>query len=162
MNSSQSTYISFEEAKRKLEAFCAYQERCHSEVINKLYNLKVSSNLHDEIIVHLISHNFLNEERFACSYARGKHRISGWGKNRITTELKLRKITAYLIKKALQELPDELYFETFEKISLQRWNSINESNPLKKKQKLQAFLYRKGYEMEFIIDRTNELANEDL
>lgn len=88
--------------------------------------------------------------------------MSGWGKNRITSELKLRKITPYLIKKALQELPDELYFETFEKISLQKWNSINESNSLKKKQKLQAYLYRKGYEMEFIIDRTNELSREEL
>lgn len=162
MNSSQPSYISFEEAKRKLETFCAYQERCHTEVINKLYTLKISSSLHNEIVVHLISNNFLNEERFACSYARGKHRMSGWGKNRITSELKLRKITPYLIKKALQELPDELYFETFEKISLQKWNSINESNSLKKKQKLQAYLYRKGYEMEFIIDRTNELSREKL
>ncbi|WP_158209840.1 regulatory protein RecX [Myroides phaeus] len=160
MDSSKPTYISFEDAKRKLEAFCAYQDRCHLEVINKLYNLKVSSNIHDDILVHLIETNFLNEERFACSFARGKHRISSWGKSRIIMELKMRKITPFLIKKALQEIPDDLYFETLNRISHQRWNSINEPNILKKKQKLQAYLYRKGYEMEYIYDCIKQLEND--
>lgn len=160
MDSSKTTYISFEDAKRKLEAFCAYQDRCHLEVINKLYNLKVSSNIHDDILVYLIDTNFLNEERFACSFARGKHRISSWGKSRIIMELKMRKITPFLIKKALQEIPDDLYFETLNRISQQRWNSINESNILKKKQKLQAYLYRKGYEMEYIYDCIKQLEND--
>lgn len=160
MDSSKPTYISFEDAKRKLEAFCAYQDRCHSEVINKLYNLKISSNIHDDIIVHLIKTNFLNEERFACSFARGKHRISSWGRSRIIMELKIRKITPFLIKKALQEISEELYLETLSRISYQRWNSINESNLSKKKQKLQAYLYRKGYEIDYIYDSIKKLEND--
>lgn len=159
MDNNNTPYLTFEQAKNKLEHFCAYQDRCHSEVITKLFNLKVSSDIHDEIIVHLIEHKFLNEERFACSFARGKHRISGWGKNRILGELKLRKISSYLINKAMEELNDELYFDTLERISSQKWNSLTDQDLNKKAQKLIGYLHRKGYEMEYILDKLEELKN---
>jgi regulatory protein len=72
------------EALLKLEHFCAYQERCHSEVVSKLYSLKMTADEIDTIVVQLIESNFLNESRFACSFARGKHRIKHWGRIRIT------------------------------------------------------------------------------
>jgi len=82
------------EALQKLEHFCAYQERCHDEVIAKLQSLKMTSEEIDFIVVKLIEDNFLNETRFACSFARGKHRIKHWGKIRITNELKARHISS--------------------------------------------------------------------
>lgn len=151
--------LTFEQAKSKLEHFCAYQDRCHAEVISKLYNLKISQSIHDEIIVHLIEHKFLNEERFACNFARGKHRISGWGKNRILGELKLRKISSFLINKAMLEITDEMYFETLDKIAIQRWNSLTDTDINKKTQKIIGYLHRKGYEMEYILDKIEELKN---
>jgi regulatory protein len=152
-------YLSLEQAKNKLEHFCAYQDRCHAEVVTKLYNLKVTPSLHDEVIVYLIEHKFLNEERFACSFARGKHRISGWGKNRILGELKLRKISSFLIKKAMLEITDEMYFETLDRIAVQKWNSLTDQDPHKKAQKVIGYLHRKGYEMEYILDKLEELKN---
>ena len=149
------------EAIAKLEYYCAYQERCHSEVVSKLYDLKIDTDLHDLVIVHLISENYLNEERFARSFARGKHRISSWGKNRIKNELKQRKITDYLITKALTELDDELYFSTFEKISLSKWNTTTGKNIQSKKQKVIGYLHRKGYELDLIYDRITELESQD-
>lgn len=152
--------LTLEQAKNKLEHFCAYQDRCHTEVISKLYNLKVSSDLHDEILVYLINNKFLNEERFARSFARGKHRISGWGKNRILGELKIRKISANLIKIAMTEIDDTMYFETLNKLAEQRWQSLTDKDINKKTQKLIGFLHRKGYEMEYILDKVNDLQKE--
>ncbi len=73
-----------EEAQRKMEHYCAYQERCHDEVIQKLKSLNMIPQAIDAIVVHLLDNNFLNEERFACSFARGKFRIKHWGKRRIS------------------------------------------------------------------------------
>ncbi|MDR0227741.1 MAG: RecX family transcriptional regulator [Flavobacteriaceae bacterium] len=151
-------HISTKEAIKKLESYCAYQDRCHSEVTTKLYTLNVPSNEHDEIIVYLIENKFLNEERFARSFARGKHRISAWGKNRIITELKIRKISNTLIKYALEEISDESYDETLDRISQSKWHSFQETDVEKKKQKLYAFLYRKGYESDIIYDKIKELS----
>jgi regulatory protein len=83
---SQTFFI--QELIQKAERFCAYQERCHKEVAQKLYELGASAQESDEIIAHLIQNNFLNEERFARSFARGKHRIKKYGKVRIINELK--------------------------------------------------------------------------
>ena len=152
--------LTLEQAKNKLEHFCAYQDRCHTEVISKLYNLRVSTDLHDEILVYLINNKFLNEERFARGFARGKHRISGWGKNRILGELKIRKISANLIKIALTEIDDNMYFETLNKLAEQRWQSLTDQDINKKTQKLIGFLHRKGYEMEYILDKVNDLQKE--
>src|SRR5690554_5090819 len=95
------------ELKRKAEQYCAYQERCHKEVVQKLYELRANKDEIDEIIVHLIDNNFLNEERFARSYARGKHAIKKYGKVRIVNELKYRSVSNYNIKKALEERSEE-------------------------------------------------------
>ena len=89
------------EAKQKLEHYCAYQERCHDEVLQKLRSFRVDRTVIDEVIVHLIENNFLNEERFACSFTRGKHRIKHWGKIRIVNELKFRNISQYNITTCL-------------------------------------------------------------
>lgn len=154
-------YLNLSEAISKLEYYCAYQERCHHEIVSKLYALEVSNSLHDQIIVHLINGNYLNEERFARSFARGKHKNNLWGKNRITNELKQRKITDYLIIKALSELPDELYFETFNRISQSKWNTTKASSIQSKKQKVFGYLYRKGYESEYIYERIRDLEKEN-
>ena len=101
------------DAKKKLEHYCAYQERCHDEVIQKLRNMALDSNEIDEVIVHLIENNFLNEERFACCFARGKFRIKNWGKIRIINELKSRNISQYNVNQALKEIEENDYITTF-------------------------------------------------
>mgnify|MGYP006126810111 CR=1 FL=1 len=90
--------LSLAEATLKLEYYCSYQERCHQEVVDKLYQLGMKSDEIDTIVVHLLQHNFLNEERFARSFARGKHRIKSWGKIRIVNELKQRHISIEISK----------------------------------------------------------------
>ena len=142
-----------EEAQRKMEHYCAYQERCHDEVIQKLKSLNMIPQAIDTIIVHLLDNNFLNEERFACSFARGKFRIKHWGKRRIINELKARNISKYNIETALKEIPTEEYLETFHFIAEKQWESIRESNLLKKKKKVMDFLLRKGYESNLVQEK---------
>ena len=140
-------------AKKKLEHYCAYQERCHDEVIQKLRNMALNSDEIDEVIVYLIENNFLNEERFACSFARGKFRIKKWGKIRIINELKFRTISQYTINKALKEIDEEEYLSTFDSLSELTWNTITEKNKLKKRKKFCDYLLRKGWESNMIYEK---------
>lgn len=141
----------------KLEHFCAYQERCHSEVVSKLYSLKIAPDEIDSIVVQLIENNFLNETRFACSYARGKHRIKHWGRIRITNELKMRQISTFNINLALKEITPEEYETTFDQLSEKCWNSISEKNTLKKRKKFCDYMLRRGYESFLVYDKVTFL-----
>ena len=148
---------SIKEAIQKIEHFCAYQERCHEEVVSKLWSMKLNAAEIDEIIVHLIEHNFLNESRFACSFARGKHRIKHWGKIRIVNELKFRKISQYNINLALKEITTEEYEATFHNLAERNWESIRELNPLKKRKKFCDYLLRKGFESNLVYEKVKKL-----
>ncbi|AOW08929.1 regulatory protein RecX [Flavobacterium gilvum] len=150
---------SLKEAKLKIEHFCAYQERCHEEVVSKLWSMKLNQNEIDEIIVHLIEQNFLNESRFACSFARGKHRMKHWGKIRIVNELKMRNINQTQINLALKEIEPEEYIATFEDLAERNWNSITETNTLKKRKKFCDYMLRRGFESNLIYDKVKELEN---
>ena len=149
--------FSIEEAQQKIEHFCAYQERCHEEVIQKLWSMKLVPEEIDPIMVHLIEHNYLNESRFACSFARGKHRIKQWGKIRIVNELKFRKISTYNINAALKEISPEEYALTFHKLADHHWELMRESNVLKKRKKFCDFLLRKGFESQLVYEKVKDL-----
>ena len=97
-------YYSIKEVLKKTQLYCAYQERCHFEVKNKLYELGLSRDEIGDVIVKLIEENYLNEERFATHFARGKFRMKYWGRVKISYELKQKQIGVTLIKKALQQI----------------------------------------------------------
>jgi regulatory protein len=151
--------LTLNEAQLKLEYYCSYQERCHQEVVQKSYDLGMKSNEVDMIVVHLLQNNFLNEERFARSFARGKHRIKAWGKNRIVNELKQRQILASNIKCALTEISEEEYRDTLDKISEKHWEALMERNPQKKKKKFCDYLLRKGWESNLVYQKLKELSS---
>lgn len=149
--------FTIKEALLKLEHFCAYQERCHLEVITKLRSLRMSPDEINYIVVQLIENNFLNETRFACSFARGKHRIKHWGKIRITNELKLKQISSTNITLALKEISPEEYETTFEELSERSWENIRETNLLKKRKKFCDYMLRRGYESSLVYDKVTSL-----
>ena len=151
------TSYTIEEAKRKLEHYCAYQERCHKEVVSKLRELQMIPQAIDVIIVHLLDHNFLNETRFAETFARGKFRVKKWGKRRIENELKLRQISAYNIKKGLAQISESDYFETFDLLALKRLESITETNKYKKRKKLADYLLYRGWDSSMVYNKVKEL-----
>lgn len=149
--------FSIKDAIHKIEHYCAYQERCHDEVVQKLRSMKMDADEIDVILVKLIRDNFLNEERFACSFARGKHRMKQWGKIRIVNELKFKKINQRLITTALKQITVEEYLATFHTLAERNWDSIRESNALKKRKKFCDYLLRKGFESNLVYEKVKEL-----
>ena len=145
------------EAQARLEYYCAYQERCHQEVIRKLESMHMIPEAIDHIVVYLIQHNFLNEERFARSFARGKHRIKAWGRVRIINELKFRNISSYNIDRALDEINPK-YDTTFDTVSEQHWAQLRETDMMKKRKKFCDFLLRKGYESSMVYEKVKQLG----
>lgn len=149
--------ITLTEALRKMEHYCVYQDRCHKEVEDKLYTMKLIPEAKEKIILHLIEHNFLNEERFAKSFARGKFNIKKWGKQRIMLELKQRNISTYLIKNAIKEIDFKDYINTFHALAEKKNASISEANVYKKRKKLIAYLQYRGWESDLIFEKVKEL-----
>lgn len=144
-------YYSKDEALQKAKQYCAYQERCHSEVKEKLYSLGMNKKETDELLSGLISENYLNEERFAIQFAGGKFRIKQWGRIKIRYALKQKQISEYCIKKALKAIDEKDYTKTAEKLFEQKLKTLRtEKNIFTKKRKLQDHLLQKGFETSVI------------
>lgn len=154
---SQKTYT-VEEAKARMERYCAYQERCHKEVQIKLLEMRVIPDAIQLITTHLIEENYLNETRFAKAFARGKFNTKKWGRQRIVRELRARDIGQYNIKIALKEISEEAYLQTFEKLAQKRIQQLEtEKNFNKKKKKLADYLFYRGWEPELVWAKVREL-----
>jgi len=119
----QKTY-SFDEAQKKLEFYCSYQERCHKEVYEKLKGMRMIPEAIDIIIVHLLNNNFLNEERFAKAFVRGKFRIKKWGKHRLIQELRKKDINKTIIQMALNEIEESDYLQTFHDLAEKKADTL--------------------------------------
>lgn len=146
-----------QEATNKLEHYCAYQERCHQEVVQKLTQMHMIPEAIDTIVVHLLQHNFLNESRFARQFTSGKFKIKHWGKNRIAFELKKKDISKVIIQEALNTIDDHEYVELFDAIAQKKAESIRESNLFKKKKKFADYFLYRGWEAHLVYDKANEL-----
>lgn len=139
-------------ALAKVEHYCAYQERSQQEVRNKLYDYGLKSNEVEELISDLIQNNFLNEERFARTYALGKFRMKQWGRIKIKMGLKAKKVSDKLIVKALKELDDEDYMNTLSAVLTKKAVQIHEADSFKRKNKLVQYGLMRGYENDLIFD----------
>ena len=143
--------------KTRLERYCAYQERCHQEVQTKLRQLGAFRNDSDAVISHLIQNDYLNETRFAQSFARGKFRVKKWGKLRVKRELKARQISEYNIKLGLKEIPESEYNTAFWALFEKRKEAVKAYPlPVQKKKILSYMMYR-GWETQKIYEALREL-----
>lgn len=139
--------ISREQALQKAKHYCAYQERCHSEVKEKLYSFGLRKTDVEQLLTQLIDEDYLNEERFAVQFAGGKFRMKQWGRVKIKYELKQKGVSEYCIKKALKEIDEEAYLKTLRKLFDEKMKTLrSETNQFIRKRKLQDYLLQKGYE----------------
>jgi regulatory protein len=158
MNFRYKKLYTIDEAIRLLENYCAYQERCHKEVHQKLIELKMIPETRDIIVSHLIKENYLNETRFSKVFVKSKFNQKKWGKRRLINELKNRKVSAYNIDLALKEISDEEYYKTFNSISENRFDQLQgETNSRKKMRKFIDYLNYRGWEIDMIYKKKNEL-----
>ena len=133
---------------QKLKHYCGYQERCHSEVKEKLYQLGVWKKDHDEIIATLIEQGCLNEERFAIAFAGGRFRVKEWGRVKIKYELKQKQVSDYSIRKALKQIDEEEYLELLKKLAEEKYASLKNEQWMVRKKKTMDYLMQRGFEGE--------------
>ena len=135
------------QALQKLRHYCGYQERCHQEVKEKLFQLGVRKEESGEIIAKLIEDGYLNEERFAKLFAGGKFRQKKWGRIKIINELKKKGVSDYCIRKGMKEIDEDDYLETLRKLYKEKSKLLaRETNPLQKTRKIIEYLQLKGFE----------------
>jgi regulatory protein len=150
--------IGTDRALEKIKHFCGYQERNHREVKEKLFSFGLYKDQVETLISVLIQEDYLNEERYAMAFARGKFRMKGWGKIKIKYELKQQQISDYCIIKALQAIDEEDYIQTFTKAFDEKIKTLkSEKNIFIKKKKLQSFLMQRGFEAFLITEKLNTL-----
>lgn len=146
-----------EQALQKLKHFCGYQERCHAEVHEKLYDLGIKKRERDEIVAMLIEEGYLNEERFAITFAGGKFRVKQWGRVKIRHELKQKQVSDYCIKKALQQIDQADYETVLKKLAAKKMAALKPEQPLARKKKLLDYLLQKGFEPDLATRTIDEL-----
>lgn len=139
------------QALAKAESFCVYQERSQKEVRYKLVEWGMRGDELEEIITDLIINNFLNEERFAKSYASGKFNIKHWGRVKIKQGLKLKGVPDKILQKAIYSIDEDDYLQTLEKLAAKKAQILGENDPFKRKNKLMSYLQAKGFETDLIL-----------
>lgn len=145
------------EVKKKIEHYCVYQDRCHKEVENKIREYSLIPEAREMILLSLMKDNFLNEERFSKSFARGKFRIKKWGKQRIVRELRFRNISSYNIKTALKEIDDQEYITTLYSLVEKKDKLLTEVNVFKRKKKIADYLLYRGFESNLVYEAINAI-----
>jgi regulatory protein len=145
------------EARKKIYHYCAYQERSHLEVKNKLNDLELSSSEIEEMISHLITEGYLNEERFAKAFVGGKFRLKNWGKIKIVDALEVKGLTKNCIRIGLREIDDADYRRTIESLILKKLHHTDEENLYVKREKLATHVIQKGFEPELVWEIVKEV-----
>jgi len=147
-----------EQIMQKLESFCAYRERCESEIKQKMYALQVPTSDYETYLNHLKENNFFNEERFANAFAYGKNAIKKWGRKKIAMELQSKNIDTQKINQSLLHIDEGMYLLKLEDILAKKSKAIKETDAYKKKQKLIQFAMQKGYEYEIISEALKHIS----
>lgn len=147
------------QALNRMKHYCSYQERCHAEVRDKLFQYGLNSSETENILTQLISEDFLNEERFAIQFAGGKFRMKKWGKEKIETALRTKKVSEYCIKKALSRIDNNEYEDTFYQLAEKKRSTLKgERNIFIRKRKMRDYLLSKGYSNDLIYPYLSEVS----
>lgn len=146
----QNKSLTLEQAKQKALRYCAYQERSHQEVKNKLYELGLNSSDVDELLTYLITEGFLNEERYAKLFAGGKFRIKHWGRIKITHALESKGLSKNCIRIGLKEIDEDDYQQTLKQLISEKTAELDMENLFTARDKISKSLIQKGYEPELV------------
>ena len=140
------TYLSIDQIRKRMADYCVYRDRSEREVRRKLAEFRLRPEVEDDIVAFLIQHQFLDDLRFARSYARGKFYHNRWGKRKIVEGLRRHGLTDYYIRQALDEIPAEDYAATLRRLIARKRQSLSGVSPAKRRTKIIAYLQSKGYD----------------
>lgn len=139
--------------------YCAYRDRSQKEVEDKLLEMRMIPEAREQIIIKLMQEDFLNEERFARSFVRGKFHIKKWGRYKIKQELKLREISSPIIRLGMSEINDNDYRATLYELAEKKLALLTETDTFKRRKKLSDYLLRKGYEAPLVFEVIEDLTS---
>jgi regulatory protein len=143
-------------ALEKLRKYCAYQERSHADVAQKMWDLEIPLDWRDEIVLSLMKENYLNEERFARTYARGKFKIKKWGRLKIIDGLKKHQVSKKCVQLALTEIDEDEYMKALRETIGEKRSKLKEKNQWKRKAAIFRFAAQRGFESELVIEVMKE------
>ncbi len=146
-----------QQAREKILHYCAYQERSHQEVRNKLFGFGLYSSEVEQIISNLIIEGFLNEERFAKAFAGGKFRMKKWGRIKITHALEAKGIAKNCIRIGLKEIEEPIYEEVLLELLKTKFSKIQDENLYSSRDRLSKYAISKGYEPELVWRKIHDL-----
>lgn len=151
--------LSVSESLARIYRYCAYQERSHQEVKNKLYEFGLTTDEVNELLTKMITEGFLNEERFAKAFAGGKFRIKKWGRLKIIRELESQGLTKKCISRGLGEIELTDYRKTLRNLLIKKAEQTEELNLFKKRDKVAKYAIGKGYEPEMVWEMIKDLID---
>ena len=141
----------------KMAKYCGYQERCVKDVRDKLKTYDIPQEEKNKILDYLLDNRFVNDERFAKSFVRGKINQSGWGMNKIRFHLVQKGIAKEIIDEALEQTDDEVYRQRLNDILTTKTKTIKAENDFERKRKLAAYAMQKGFESGLVWEVLKEL-----
>ena len=144
----------------KMAKYCAYQERCVKDVRDKLKTFDITQENRNKILEYLLGNRFVNDERFAMCFVRGKINQSGWGLNKIRFHLMQKGIAKDLIDEALRQTDKEDYRQRLISILTTKAKTVKAANDFERKRKLAAFAIQKGFESALVWEVLKELDFE--
>jgi regulatory protein len=144
--------LTLEQALIKAMKYCAYQERSQQEVRDKIYSYGLHKNDVENIIVKLIDHGFLKEERFAVAFASGKLRVKKWGTIKIKQALREKQVSEPLIKLAIATLDSNEYVSILKELISKKSKQISEKNLFKRNFKIAQYCISHGFEPDLVWD----------
>jgi len=148
------------QAKEKIKHYCAWSERSHSDVRNKLFNYGLRAHELEPIISYLIEENYLSEERYAVQFAGGHFRLKKWGKVKIVQALRMKGVSDYCIKKGLREIEEDAYEALLNKLAIQKWQETKGQKPISRWNKTRQFLLQRGFEPQLILPVLRKLQED--
>lgn len=141
--------IKYSQALTKAMRFCAYQERCIFDLRKKKHEWGLKEEEFAQLLEQLQDENFLNEERFAESYVRGKFHQKKWGKLKIRQGLYSKNIPNSIIEEKIKLIQDKDYKKSIRELLHRKLEQL--ADDPNKKIKAQRYLFSKGYEMEWVL-----------
>ena len=153
-------YLSVDDIRKRMADYCVYRDRSIWETGQKLDQYHLKPEVKDDIMAFLIEHGFLDDLRFAQSYARGKFYNNRWGRHKIIQGLRRHRLTDYYIRKGLEEIPDEDYTATVRGLIEKKCRSLPDGDHLHKQKKVSAYLLGKGYGYDEFKTILNEICQE--
>ncbi len=137
-------------AKAKMTAmsFLSYKDRSKREVIRKLKEKGYTKEVTKQTLKFLISYGYINDLEFAKKFVKQRVGVKGYGKFKVVRELRDKGISDEIIEKVTENIV-ETEEEMALTLAMKKARSLDLTE-YKDKQKLFAYLQRRGYSFEII------------